>query len=189
MIPKRYSRLLGTLLVCITGTGCSAQPADEGAPSASKLTCRGEERDPWLAEWRERFLRGDLLAKSAIQRFGGPSSCEAEVTTTFEGAKFGRLEVVFKDGSTLTLETSPPETSQVALTLAKGFKTEEEGRSLLDQYVRSIGPKIDWSAPEERDKNGIRVLTYWAEDPGLNASASLRFDGNRLVEISLSMAL
>jgi hypothetical protein len=129
------------------------------------------------------------MADWAVERLGAPRSCEAAVTTTFEGAKFGWLQFAFKDGGTLAVETLPPETSRVLLSLATGFKSEEEGRELLERYAGNIGFAIEWSDPEERDESGKRVLTYWVGDPGHNAGASLVYVENRLTAIGFSMAL
>ena len=187
-------RVLLVVLACAAGSG-SSPPAAAQAGAAKveaapdDLKCRGEEKDPWLSDWRRRFLSGNLLADWAVERLGAPRSCEAEVTATFEGAKFGRLHFTFKDKGTLAVETLPPETSRVVLSIATGFKSEEEGRKLLERYVGDIGFAIKWSDPEEHDESGKRVLTYWVGDPGHNAGASLVYDEERLTAIRFSLAL
>jgi hypothetical protein len=182
------------LVASFAVSGSSPQPASqadvaENDRPAIDLECKGEAEDAWLSDWRERFLHRNLLVEWATNRLGAPNACEAKVTSRFDGEKFGRLHFAFEDGSTLEVRTWPPETSHVTLALAAGFQSEEEGRQLLESYVRKTGFVLDWSEPEERNENGQRVLTYSVGDPGHNAGASLVYSKNRLTAIRFTMAL
>jgi hypothetical protein len=129
------------------------------------------------------------LARFAEQRFGAPTACEGAVTTEFDGAKFGTLLVSFPGGYSLEVVTMPIESSVTTFRADSGFPDESEIRGVLQRYVSGIGLSIDWTTPEEEAHGAEVVHRFWDPRSGLNASASLIFSEDRLVAISVSMAL
>jgi hypothetical protein len=130
----------------------------------------------------------DQLARFAEQRFGAPTGCEGAVTTEFDGVKFGTLLVSFPGGYSLEIVTMPIESSVTTLRADSGFPDESEIRGVLQRYCSGIGLAIDWTTPEERARGDEIVQQFWDPRPGINASASLIFSGDRLVAIGVSFA-
>jgi len=165
--------LLGTSLVA----GAPMQPCEDAATGS------------WIANLRERLLSFDVLGRHAVERFGAPTACRGEVTSEFDGMEFGRLRLEFPGGAALQVESFPPESSRVELTVPGGFPDENQARRLLRAYVDEIGAGVDWSAPELAKEDGATVEIYWATDPELNVSAQVVSTGGKITTLRFAMAL
>lgn len=151
--------------------------------------CDAPDTDPWVSEVRDRLIASNALVVYAIVAHGMPSQCEGEVTTEFDGAKYGRVTLHFEGGVTFNLETMPLETSVVTLRAEAGFTDAVEARRLLESYADGVGVRIGWDNPEEETVGEELVRSFIDPEPGFNASASLTFLGGRLVALRFSMAL
>lgn len=173
-----------SLGACFAGaTGHAAGKGGGQAPGEQRV-----ERDPWLSAWKA-VLEEDRLYLYAVKLFGAPTGCEGKITATFEDEKFGIMRFAFAAGSELQIETAPPETTRLTLKVPGGFPNENEARAILEQYVREIGLKIDWSKPvEETTADGnTKILRY--SDRGLDATAVMVYKGGKLIEMGYQMAL
>jgi hypothetical protein len=162
---------------------------ERSAPAPREAACEGPDVDPWITEFRDRVLAYDGLARFAVGRYGSPIACEGTVTGEFDGANYGTLRLSFSGGVNLEVQSMPPEISITTLGAPAGFDDEAAVRQALEAHVRDIGLAIDWSEPELGTDGASVVHTFWDEDPGLNASASLVFENDRLVAVRVSMAL
>ncbi|MDH4351576.1 MAG: hypothetical protein OEY20_09145 [Gemmatimonadota bacterium] len=151
--------------------------------------CDGPDVDPWVGELRDRVLTYNGLARVAVERYGVPITCEGAVTTEFDGMRFGFVHLRFREGVRLRVETMPPETSVVLLQAASGFDDAPFVIEALHQYARDVGVAIDWQAPHTSIDGDRRVETYQDPEPGLNASASLRFVEGRLMAVEFGLAI
>jgi len=151
--------------------------------------CDDDSVDPWVTDLRARVLASDGLARYAVEQFGEPVTCRGRVDNVFEGMKFGTLQLEFSGDAMLLIETMPPETSRVSLLAPNGFDDDELARQRLDSYVKGIGVEIDWTRPDTVTESSDTAVTFWADDPGLNASAQLVFTEGRLRSLRFSMAL
>ena len=170
-----------------------AQPqtlADDSPVSRTHLpACDDASTDPWVTDLREHILASDGLAHYAVEQFGDPVACHGRVDNVFDGMKFGTLELGFTDDVLLVVDTMPLETSRVTLLAPHGFGDQNEARQRLQDYVSGIGVEIDWSQSETTTENADMALKFWADDPGLNASAELVFTDGQLRILRFSMAL
>jgi hypothetical protein len=179
--PNRLDRRLGpAMALLLLSTSLAA-----GQPMRS---CEEAGAGSWVANLRERMLSFDGLGRHAVERFGAPIDCRGEATTKFEGMEFGAMRLEFPSGAVLQVETFPPESSRVALTLPGGFADETEARGLLRAYLDEIGAQVDWSAPEITTEDGATVETYRG-DTELNASAQLVFTGGKVTTLRFALAL
>ncbi len=155
----------------------------------SMKPCDEASADLWIAELRDRVVHHSGFARYAIDRFGVPETCRGRVTAVFDDRKFGSLELAFADRTLLSVETFPPESSQVTLRVPSGFASEEKARSLLKAYIDKVGLEIDWSKPVVTTENTERIERYESADPGFNGSAELISTNGRLTTLRFSMAL
>lgn len=151
--------------------------------------CDGPRADAWVADFRDRVLAHDRLAHFAVLHHGQPTACEGEVTSEFDGARFGVVVLTFSGGVTLEVETMPPEASITTLRAPSGFPDETGVREALQDHANGIGLAIDWTTPEVGSEGAEVVHAFRDPDPGLNASASLIYLDGELVAVRLSMAL
>jgi hypothetical protein len=158
-------------------------------PVAPARQCEGPDVDPWVTDFRSRVESYDALYQLAADRYGPPTECEGTVTMEFDGARFGSLVLGFPGGVTFAVETMPPESSVTTLRAPGAFEEPELVRRGLEDYASGRGLAIDWSTPEISEDAGEVIHTFWAPEPGLNASASLIFSGDALVGVRMSMAL
>lgn len=156
---------------------------------AAQMPCEGPGADPWVTDFRDRVLAYSSLAAFAAQVYGPPVSCSGAITTEFDGANYGTLELAYGDGVKLIVETQPIETSIVTLRSDAGFTDPSSVRTALRAYAEGIGVAIDWDTSETTTEGMDTVETFWDPDAGLNASASLSSAGGRLVAVRFSMAL
>lgn len=163
------------------GPGVSS-PAPGTAPGG--LACGG---DADLAAWAE-VARESRLYRFAAELFGEPVSCNA-TRSVFEGDEWRSLGFEFAGGARYRLETAPPETSGVSLTVPGGFRDEAAARAALEAHCEAIGLDIDWSRPEIRETGARRSTRFRDPESGRNAAAQLVHERGRLVEIGMSMAL
>ena len=163
----------------------SAQPV----LALQERPCDDPELDPWVAALHERVVRFNGLAEFAIGTWGELTACSGEVTTEFDGVRYGRLRLTFEGGATLEVETQPIETSIVALRSPAGFPDPIAAESALRAYAAGVGVSIDWGRPERLEEGALRSATYRDPEPGLNASAVLVTTEDRLVEVRFSLAL
>lgn len=192
-MPRARAARLGLAALALAAglavAGARAFAAAEptvGSGGAPPLRCRGEERDPWLADWRAR-AESDGLYRFAVERFGAPRACEGVRTGEAGEIVFGTLRFELGDGAALRFETSPPEASRVTL-LAPGGLADEAARAALVRYARGVGLAIDWTKPERRSDGSHRITAFSDPEPGLNAHAELIEEGDRLVGIALILA-
>lgn len=153
------------------------------------VACVGPDVDPWVVATAERVARFDGLFAFALEQFGEANGCTGRVTDEFDGARFGTVTWTFGGGATFSLTTMPPETSIVRLRHADGFGDSVAASAALRAYADAVGVAIDWSAPEVSLEGEGEVQSFWDPDSGLNASASLMFVADALVEVRFSMAL
>lgn len=191
--PSPGSRCLTSLVIasCLSLCPCP-QPSFAGDPvvsSAPSPACDDEATDPWVVDLRTRVLTFDGLAKLAIDRFGDPVACHGRVDGVFDGSKYGTLELGFPNDVALVVETMPLETSRVTLSAPHGFESPDEARRRFREYVDRIGVELDWSRPEMTTEGADRVLVFRSDEPGLDASAELRFAGSELRVLRFSIAL
>lgn len=161
-------------------------PADR-APEAGP--CEGPDADPWVAGLRDRTTEHDGLARWAVESYGPPIACDGAVTDEFDGASFGIVTLDFAGGVALTVETMPPEVSIVSLGAPAGFADPDGVLEVLRAYAAERGLSIPWDTPEETVTEGSRTTTSYRDpDMGLNGSAVVVLDGERLVEVRVMMA-
>lgn len=177
------ARIVPVVVVITLGLGVGG----EGARGL--LACEGAEVDPWVTQLRDRVLRFNGLAEYALETYGPPVSCEGSVTTEFDGAKYGRVLLEYEGGTTLEVETMPPEASSVTLRSPTGFGDAGSVRAELVAYAVASGLDIDWDVPEVSAEGQERVESYWHPEPGFNASAALIFFQDVLIAVRFSMAL
>jgi hypothetical protein len=161
----------------------------QGVFTATYAPCDGPDADAWVSSLRDRVVMYDGLARFAGIQFGEPIGCEGEVTTEFDGARYGVLTLTFPTGVSLTVETQPIETSIVTLRAASGFESGTAVEAALRAYTAQVGVSIDWDDAEESVDGAETTQTFWDPDSGLNASASLVTSGGALVAVRFSMAL
>ena len=161
-----------------------ATPAEAAVPA-----CVGPDVDPWVAATAARVARFDGLFVFALEQFGEANGCAGTVTDEFDGARFGTVTWTFGGGATFSLTTMPPETSIVRLSRAGGFDDPAAASAALRAYADGIGVAIDWSVPEVALEGESEVRSFRDPESGLNASASLVFVADALVEVRFSMAL
>jgi hypothetical protein len=164
----------------------------EGFPHADEsalLACDAEETEPWVRDLRDRILAFDGLGRFAVESFGAPLACFGAVDAEFDGLPFGAVVLDFSEGVVLTARTQPPEASTVTLHAPAGFENEAEAFDVLVRYTERVGLGIDWSAPDIAAEDGAEIHRFRDPEPGLNASATLRYASGSLIEISLSLAL
>ena len=142
-----------------------------------------------MTELRDVVLDFDELVAFAVAAYGAPLECGGEVSTEFDGMKFGSVRLDFSEGVSFEVETLPPEASVATLSAPSGFADEVLARQVLQVYTERIGVEIDWTASEITDQEDERVETFRDPDSGLNASASHVYSGDSLVELRFSMAL
>jgi hypothetical protein len=70
-----------------------------------------------------------------------------------------------------------------------GFPDEAGARGALAAHCEAVGLAINWSEPEIREANGRRSFRYSDPRTGLNATAELVYERERLVDIGISMAI
>jgi hypothetical protein len=179
--------VLSWLMLTSEHLGASVSHA-QGKSTTAALKCQGEEQDSWLSEWRT-IVEQDKLYLYAVKLFNLPVECEAKITETFNGAKFGTLLFAFAGGNVLSIETFPPEASRVTLKVPQGFPDEGEAHAALEHYTQHIGVNIDWSKPVERTDGEQQLKTFSAPEQGLNAGATMIYKHQKLIEIGLHMAL
>lgn len=175
------SGILALVVVGAAGTWADLAPV-------SRLACEGPDVDPFVTDLRDRVLRYNGLAHWLIEAQGQPLTCEGSVTSEFDGALFGTVTLGFPDGTTLQIETMPPEISLVSVGNVSGFTDEEALRRVVETYTSDGGLDIDWSTPEVSDGPDGRVETYWDPTPGLNASVAFTYIDGVLVSVRVGMA-
>lgn len=177
--------VLGVILIGAVGAG-PVSPA-----TAPRLPdCDDPSASPWVSELRDRTLAYNDLAAFAVERWGAPVSCDGEVTTEFDGASYGFVELGFEGGVTLHVETMPIESSVVELRSPEGFGAEEPAViDALRAHASHVGVDIDWENPELSEGPGEEVRQFRDPVPGLNASGSLITRSGILVAVRFSMAL
>jgi hypothetical protein len=151
--------------------------------------CDGPGASVWAAEFRDRVLEYDGLARWVVALHGAPIACDGEITDEFDGAAFGSMVLTFAGGVSLESRTQPPESSVTTLRAASSFEDPERVRAAVRARAEEIGLRIDWSAPAEvTTDGGERVERHWDPEQGLNASAAFVFRDDRLVAVSIGMA-
>ena len=183
-----HTAFLGLLLLAYPGSAMDGG-GQVGIPVQERQQCGVEGVDPWVAGLRDRVMTYDGLARFAVDRFGALTSCEGAVTAEFDGSRFGKVLLGFPEGVSLEVETMPVESSVTTLRSEKGFQDGSRMRQLLEEYTGGMGLEIDWSAAEVHTEGTELIQQYWDPDPGLNASASLIYSGDRLVAVRVSLAL
>lgn len=187
---RSHVAVAGTSLAVAVGALGYAIGRDQAPTGALPLPCDDPLADAWVRDARDRVLSFDGLVRYAVERYGEPTTCEGAVTTEFDGMLFGTLRLTFAGGAIFEMETMPPEASVVTLQRPEGFDDASGLREAFVRYVNDIGVEVDWTAtPEITEQDGRRTEQYWDPDTGLNASASLVFEGDRLVAVRFSMAL
>ena len=164
------------------------QPAVE-AVGLLAFACDGPDVDPWVTATAGRVPRYDAIFAFAVGLYGEATGCTGRVTDEFDGARFGVVTWTFMGGVVFELQTMPPETSRVSLSVPEGFEDPVAATASLRAYTDGVGVAIDWDAPDVSLDGDAEVRSYWDPDSGLNASASLVFVGEVLVELRFSMAL
>lgn len=159
------------------------------ASARAQIACGDPDADATIADFRDRVLASNGLARFATNELGLPEACEYEVTTEFDGVEYGRLRLSYSDSVTLTVASWPPETTVITLESVSGFADAEGVEAALRAYTEELGFSIDWSTPELSVEGGESTTIYWDPEPGLNASASLTRSGGSLVEARVSWAL
>ena len=177
----RARRFAGAVILCgiVEGVGSGSVPGP----------CEGPEAGRWESNTYRRVVDFDQLARFAIDQYGDPTACEAEVTAEFDGSEFGTLRLSFGGRATLELETQPPETSLTTLWSQAGFRDEPAARQALRAYADDVGLDIDWSTAETETEGDLRVDRNRDADMGVNATASFFYRDGRLVGLRLSLAL
>jgi pimeloyl-ACP methyl ester carboxylesterase len=165
------------------------EEGNEQASTRSMPACDGPDADPWVTGLRDRVLDFDELVAFAVAAYGAPLECGGEVSTEFDGMKFGSVRLDFSEGVSFEVETLPPEASVATLSAPSGFADEVLARQVLQVYTERIGVEIDWTASEITDQEDERIETFRDPDSGLNASASHVYSGDSLVGLRFSMAL
>lgn len=153
------------------------------------FACDGPDGDPWVTATADRVPRFDGMFAFAIEHHGEATGCSGRVTDEFDGARFGVVTWTFTGGVVFELQTMPPETSRVSLRVPEGFEDPVAATAALRAYTDGIGVAIDWDAPQVLLEGDAEVRSHWDPESGLNASASLVFVGEALVELRFSMAL
>lgn len=116
-------------------------------------------------------------------------TCGGKVTAVFDGVEFGTLDLGFANGAKLRVETLPPESSQVTLSVPTGFPDEQEAQRLIRTYVARVGVDIDWSQPEITREGATTTERYVSFDSGLNASIETTVADGLWVKVRFGMAL
>ena len=148
----------------------------------------------WASAFRDRVASYDGLYAFAAGVYGAPEQCSAAITMHFDGVAFGLLTLTFAGGETLVVETMPPQVGIIELRVPSGFADEQAARAALRAYTAARGLMIDWSTPETATASGTAARegettrTFRDPDPGLNGSAALVFDRERLVAVRVAMA-
>jgi creatinine amidohydrolase len=158
-------------------------------PNPGLIPCDSPGADPWTRESRDGLLAFDEVVHYGVELFGPPDSCGGMVETEFNGQKFGLLRLGFSDGATFLLQTMPPETGIITLRVPSGFEDEEAALDVLKAHTARVGVEIDWANPETTAEGNESVTSFWDPDDGLNARASLIYQGGKLVALRFSLAL
>jgi hypothetical protein len=170
--------------------GRGAPPAVQPSP-ARGLRCKGErEGEERVQELRAR-REEDSFYRFARRLLGAPTACEVS-WEEFDGQAFGSLRYRFEDGTSLRMESHPPETFLLELRTARGFVDEAGARAFLKEAASKQGLRPAWESVPERaaeESPCVTRETYWDPDVGLNAGATLLFRGGKLVGIGLHGAL
>lgn len=146
------------------------------------------EAEQWLRNWIERAGQGRLYLY-AVKLFNAPIDYKAEITDAFDGQYFGTLMFIFSGDNTLTIETFPPESSRITLSVPKGFPDEREACLMLEQYLKEIGLDIDWSKPARRVNGVEQTVSFGPLDQEFNAGAFQIYESGKLVKIGYYLAL
>jgi len=186
MTSARSFRRIGIVVLALLAPLGSA-PGEEARPDP--LPCDDPAADAWVAAQRDRVISANGLEAFASEVFGAWTACSGEVTTRFDGTSFGVVVLRHGDAAVLRVETMPPETSLVTLRALEGFPDEPSAREALEAYARAIGVSPDWRRPEIAREGELEVRGYADPDPGLNATASLVYRGDTLVELRFTLAL
>ena len=163
--------------LCVAALGTAAL-AGGTAP------CEGSGPTDRVAAWRAQ-VSTDPLHRYAVQTFGSPTGCHASLESAPEGPRFGALVLAFGGGARYEVDSSPPEATRISLRADHGLPDPARARAALAEQAATIGLEIDWEHPTREPG----VERYHDPTPGLNASAELRTEGGKLVEVILRMAL
>lgn len=186
-----FKSVIGLILgLCLIPAGYWSEPTgfvygNETLPAPNR---QAVEEDPWLSDWRQIIMQ-DQLYQYAVSLFSGPINFEGKITTVFDGNKFGIARFSFSGGGEFRIETLPPESSITTLRAPNGFPDENDVGSFFKQYLQDIGLKIDWSKPEEQISNDEKIIKFFDPVPGFNATATMVYKDNKLIEIGVSMAI
>ena len=156
--------------------------------TAPLAPCEDVEAPDWVRSTWADLLRSDGLLRYGLDRFGPPLLCEGNVTDEFDGAPYGHVRVTFPEEAFFELETQPPAVRIATLRVPAGFHTPAEARRILAGYAASRGLDIQGIVPRQTTLGDERVEQFEGPDPGLNASAWLIYEGDRIVGLRLSMA-
>lgn len=179
-----------TVRFCVACVAATAGDSPPGAEATSpSQTCEGVSVDPWVTGLHERVIAHDGLAQYAIDRFGAPVTCGGKITSVFDGVEFGTLDLGFANGAKLRVETLPPESSRVTLSVPSGFPDEQEAQQLIRTYVARVGVLIDWSRPIITRDGATTTERYESVDSGINAAVETTVVNGLLTKLQFSMAL
>lgn len=164
------------VLIIALAAAARATSAEPAAGSA-----RPDRGAAWCAQ-----VETDPLHRYAVHAFGAPTGCQARIESDDpDEPRFGALVVQFVGGARYGVDSSPPETARMSLRAAGGLPDPARARAALAEQAAAIGLEIDWSRPTRN----AGVERFDDPTPGFNASAALRTEGGRLVEVILQMAL
>lgn len=179
-----------SFLILIGTLSCLVGPVGPvyGNEINEDLSCQKAAGERWLSDWKIAIEQGEFY-RYAVKLFNTPVECQGKITDTFDGNYFGIMQFYFSSGVELKIETFPPESSITTLRVPNGFPDESDTRSFLEQYLRDIGLRIDWTKPEERTANGEKIIEFYDPKPGFNATAIMVYKNKKLIKIGYSIAL
>ena len=154
------------------------------ATAADLEPCEASAQPERAARWRAQ-VESDPLHRHAVAAFGPPTGCRVRIEGDPEGLRFGTIVILFPGGARYAVDSSPPESGRMSLRVDGGLPDPARARAALADQAKKIGLEIDWEHPI-READAVR---YRDPDTARNASAELRSEGGKLVEVILRLAL
>jgi hypothetical protein len=190
----RHPTFLAALLIGVDSLGPAAMA--QSATGAAKngpgpLVCAGEGQGDKKTKKLKADCEADPYFIFSVALLERPSQCQVSWQES-EGQDFGSIKYGFPDGSLLSIESLPPETSLVEVKTMKATLDEQAARAFLQKTTAKNGFHIAWtSSPriESDQRTGITRKTYWDPEEGINAGADLIYRDGKLIGIGFHSAL
>jgi hypothetical protein len=172
----------------IAMVACSTHP--HVAQEHACVKCSNVAKDPWLEAIAERIRTHDSLFRRLVAVHGPPSFCQGRSSQQFEGQSFGSVTFGWRHGLSFSVQTFPPESSIIQLSMRDGFSDKNDLLLQIQDSLEDRGITIDWA------RSRVRLTTTgWTEEfasasTDLNAQVTLDYDTDgRVLLVKISLAL